>query len=291
MIYPKPSQRYENFSLNQSSPLYRGLVFAGLGGGHGSTRYVDSARQYIGTLTNYSGAGDTPAERWRFDPYLRRWAVGLDGSNDYVNLGTSKTLKPTGAFTICAWCRCDNSGYGDYGVIGDLGSAGDRANWIEIVGGAVGVQGATAVISETGAAQFAVQVTGLTNFSGVWNHWAMIFVPSVGLYLYRNGKVLGSNTTSVPASAYQNTLPVVLGARGNFQYFLSGLIADPLIMLGDQSRFLPYLADPGNADLRVGGIPLILPTARRLWGVGAVAGGWKPAWAARRQRAVGTGVI
>ena len=65
MWYPKLSQRPEWFTLNPESPLHRGLVFAGLGRVHGAGNYFDSSPyRNHGTLTGYTGAGNTPANRW-----------------------------------------------------------------------------------------------------------------------------------------------------------------------------------------------------------------------------------
>jgi hypothetical protein len=106
--------------------------------------------------------------------------------------------------------------------------------------------------------------------------------------IYHNGGLVDTRTAAISASAW--TRPFALSE--NSDAAIDGSIADPMMFERVLSPAeVRAIADPGNTDLRVGGIPLILPKARRLWGVGAVATGWKPAWAVRRQRTIGTGAI
>ncbi len=112
MRYVKPSQRPDRFDLNPWSPLSAGLVFAGLGPNRlapaGTPAYEDSSPcGNHGSLIGYAGAGDAPADKWRWDGLLRRWTLGFDGSNDYVQLGASpmNTWTKYNAFTLAAWVK------------------------------------------------------------------------------------------------------------------------------------------------------------------------------------------
>ena len=73
-----PNSRPDDFDLNTNSVLAQGLVFAGLGRFVGSTHYHDSSLyKNNGTLTGYTGAGNTPADKWQWDATLRRWMLGF----------------------------------------------------------------------------------------------------------------------------------------------------------------------------------------------------------------------
>ena len=110
MFYPRCRERYERFTLNPWSSLYDGLVFGGLGPNNrwsaGQGMYEDSTC-YLndGTLIGYTGAGNTPADKWQWNPFLRRFVLGAseDGTL-YVNCGYSQTLRLP-AFTILMWIK------------------------------------------------------------------------------------------------------------------------------------------------------------------------------------------
>ena len=96
-------QRPQSFELDHSHPLARGLVFAGLGRVPHSLVYRDSSLYgNHGTLTNMAVPA-TATSGWAWDNFLGRWATRYDGDNDYVSLGTSSILKPTGEATWAAW--------------------------------------------------------------------------------------------------------------------------------------------------------------------------------------------
>ena len=97
-------ERPEQFQLDRNHPLFVGLVFAGLAQFPGSTLYHDSACGSDGVLTGYSGAGDTPADKWQWDPYLRRMILGFDGSDDYV-LTSCPALAGAADFTLSFWAK------------------------------------------------------------------------------------------------------------------------------------------------------------------------------------------
>ena len=107
------TQRPDRFSIDMGNPLSKGLVFAGLGQMPGTTYYRDeSGYQNNGTLTGYSGAGDTPADKWQYIPQLGRWGLGFDGSNDYVIM---PKIAGT-AFTVFAWVYTATTGRGIFGM-------------------------------------------------------------------------------------------------------------------------------------------------------------------------------
>lgn len=59
-------QRPAQFWIDRSHPFAKGSVFAGLGQTPGTSLYRDdSLYKNHGTLTGYTGAGNTPADRWK----------------------------------------------------------------------------------------------------------------------------------------------------------------------------------------------------------------------------------
>jgi hypothetical protein len=265
-LYPKMRERPENFRLNTDCWLSRGSVFAGLGqfGGSKSTLYKDSSLyQNEGTLT-----GMDPPTDWVWEATLGRWVTDYDGINDYVLCPNTNLLRPTLASTAAVWCLGQSPNASNYSLMGTLGSSGNR-------GWAMGVNNAAdlnATIAVNATTQFQVPVNDI-HVSTIWTHYAMVFVPSVGLYVYQNGVLKGSNTTAPPASQYQSTLAMRIGDRGDGSAKFLGSIADPMLW-NDRALCqseISALADPSNIDLRVGGIPLIEPLWRRVYQAAAVA--------------------
>jgi len=72
---------------------------------------------------------------------------------------------------------------------------------------------------------------------------------------------------------------------------LDGFIADVLVWQGVISlEIMKAVQDPSNVDLRVGGVPLILPPRRRLFTTSVAAGPtFNPAWAAHCNTYIGLG--
>lgn len=103
------SQRFrpQFFNIDPFAPLARGLVFAGLGCAPGTFFYKDSSRESKGndgTLTGYAndGGADSPTKQWQFIPELGRWALGFDGSDDYVGFTTYPRWFPIGTTPMSA---------------------------------------------------------------------------------------------------------------------------------------------------------------------------------------------
>lgn len=152
------AMRPDIFRMNLSVPLARGLVFAGLGYAPRTFKYQDSSRYgNHGALTGYAndGGADSPPKQWQYVPQLGRWALGLDGSSNYVQIGSiwttaspysvsfwgnRDTISASFAYPFCGTTTYDNGlfVYEDGMVrIGDASSAfatysgiwTDKTNW------------------------------------------------------------------------------------------------------------------------------------------------------------------
>lgn len=87
------------FTLDSYHPLARGLLFAGMGYGHGSLRYHDSSKYGLtGTFT-----GVTPLTDCKFDPELQRPMIAMDGSGDYVGFGAPPYINNLPQLSVSVW--------------------------------------------------------------------------------------------------------------------------------------------------------------------------------------------
>ena len=284
LLYPRMCERPPEFRINQLSALYPGLRASYLGQNPGTTFYQDATLDFgrgnNGTLAGYTGAGDTPAAMW--GRALGRPVLGNDGSNDYVTASRPAGITSAGPWSIAQWVRLvatgnnwvfccrdsgdvagiywldDNSGY-EFGRVGS--AAGDR-KW---------------VASSTVAA--------------AWHHFLFTYSGSAAALWVDGNSVTATGTYMGGFGTGQNLLRI--GGNSAGSYPLAMQTADTMLwsrVLG--AAEVTALANPGNVDLRVGGVPLILPLRQRVYGAAVAAGdgGFKAAWA-RRQRQIITGGV
>jgi hypothetical protein len=239
-------------------------VFGGLGfrGSDKTTHYRDSSPYgNHGTLTGMDAATD-----WQYDNTIQRPCVDFT-PNEYITLGTKATLKPTLQITYACWANVDTAYSGQVGLIGDLGASGDRGAWMAISTSDPYSSTMTAYVAINATTLYSVTTATITTSTmlNAWAHYAMTFSPTLGLSIFMNGVLVGSNAVSPPSSIYANGLPVIIGSRGDLSgYFMLGKIADPT--LHNRALSLPeiqQLADPSNVMLS----GLILPPRRKWWAV------------------------
>jgi hypothetical protein len=276
--------RPAQFSLNHGHPLAQGMVFAGLGRHPDSTYYHDSSHYCNHGLLTTMAVPATATSGWARDGYLGRWVMTFDGYSDYVDCGASLVIKPTGAMSMAGWFNGSQQDPGYSTGFGTLGNSGSRGY---MLGMAATTSYPIAYIPSSSTALYSA--TGATSVANILVHLASVFVPSKGLYIYANGGLVGSNTSSPPASQYQNANSLKIGTRGDTSGYLRGWMSDPMMWDRELAAAeIAALADPSNTMLS----GMLQYKRRRSFGFfAAAASGFKPAWAARRQRAVGTGVI
>lgn len=233
------AQRPDNFDLNPMAPLARGLVFAGLGRFHGNTRYHDSSlHRNTGTLTGYTGAGDTPAEKWQFIPQLGRWALGFDGSNDYISASRAIAIP----FTISVWIKLNSVATAFLLSLNEVGSM-LRQYYL----GTASTDGATWVFSERRDPVGFTDAVGPASTTA-WTHILGIASATNARSIYVNGVWYNTSTTNLTAVSI-TTLD--LGRLGDdTPSYCAGRTADPCLW----SRVLSpaeiiRLADPSNVML------------------------------------------
>lgn len=259
MAYRRLQQRPADFRLDPRSPLHEGLVFAGLGRAPGTFTYFDSSPSCNdGTLNGYSGAGDTPADRWQYAPPLGRWSLSLDGGTRQMSaIASGLPVYATDAFTIAFWHNtpavvslANLFGFGD--ILPTNGGGGTERYIITYLGHYY-FWGSNADW-DTGIAVDADET---------WHHIAFTF-DGAYLQFYRDG-VPSAGPSASPGFGTTSIHITIGGGHSVAASSLFSTVADPLIFSRTLSAAeIAALADPSNADLRVGSgsDPLILPVTR-----------------------------
>ena len=136
----------------------------------------------------------------------------LDGSNDFVQFNNTGTqLVPTAGLTLIAWARIATN---DKWLVDGVGGNRTGAGY--------------ALASSGQPLEFYVNNRVISNPSGNFNNqWAMfsgVWVPSTSMTLRRNGAILTSATTTIPAAIGTPTAPLRWGARTTGD-FINGAIS------------------------------------------------------------------
>ena len=145
----------------------------------------------------------------------------FDGEDDYVNVPNDSSFKPEGAMTISGWFK----GGGKSPSMGGLGTQGGS----DTRGYHFGINNGNDVgfgIASNNTTVVSLNVNNLHN-NDVWTHYVAVFTPSTSLEIYQNGVSIGQNTTSIPATQYQdNGRAFRIGERGNNDVWFVGSIDD-----------------------------------------------------------------
>lgn len=201
--------------LNRSHRLADGLTSRWLALPHlsGGRQLYDIAGFNHGVLTN----GPTWAS-FRRDGGFN--SISFDGTDDYIDLGTTAALNLTGTMSFSCWYKSSsytqnqafiasslNGGQANYAI-----TFGFNDNKFELWNNATGpVISSTASISDPGWHHYVCTRSGT---SGSWN-----------LALYIDGLLDKSGTSALDPSG--GSYPVVLGRFGGFGgYYLSGQLGD-----------------------------------------------------------------
>ena len=268
------------FSVNHGHPLAQGLVFAGLGRHPNSTYYHDSSHYCgHGTLTDMAVPA-TATSGWTWDAYLGRWVLSLDGTNDYV--GGLTALGQPQVFSLAAWAYLSDASQPD---------GRDRLmTWCESPGSAARDRSLGYEVSSGKFVAYAYDGAAQTAYSPAQTRWGWHHIAcTLGdgfLRAWLNG-VSGTAVACSGAYAGYSSPEVTLGysALGNWYPALADAMIFSRVLTDAE---ISTLADPSNTMLS----GMLQYKRRRSFGFfAAAAGGFKPALAARRQRAVGTGVI
>lgn len=277
-----PLERPDNFRFNIHSPLANGLVFAGLGyrGSDKTDHYRDSSLYgNHGTLTNM-----TPSTDWVWDSTLNRFALDMDGTNDFMTLtathlagsveGNPWNMVLPINNTIAFWLRPDATANDDY-IYGKSGDGGTQRCTKFDGSGHLGFYSGSAYVYTSAAMN-----------DGKYHHVALA-VRENGSYgqrgIYVDGVLSLAFTDLGSSASYYGTYQGIDGFGGNPNYgYYDGIFADPLVYTRILSAAeIQQLADPSNVMLS----GLIAPPRRRLW---AVPSGVPPTGNRRRRLLIGS---
>ena len=146
------------------------------------------------------------------------YSVDLDGTNDYIDLGTSSSLNPSSALTISAWIYINGAGTGSLPTI--YSSSKNSA----------GISGGIAIAYTSNKIRFYLDTTGSSGWvfaesnstfsTGQWYHLAGTWNGST-VTLYVNGTAQ-TTTGSATTIGYNTDFPATIG-RYSSNYF-NGLI-------------------------------------------------------------------
>jgi hypothetical protein len=234
--------------------LFDGIVFDGsLAGVHRAGTYFHDASGLAnhGTLTNMD-----PATDWVWSSVLGRWALDLDGDNDYLNVPASSTLdSDVPALTLATWVFPRS--IKTYGHLG--GRWGRYAIRMRTFSGTTGLTG---FVWDSGATSVAAEANISNVPTNQWTHLALVADPSVKLYA--NGILIG--TGGELTSRATGAMAMVCGSYpaepANSSYTLDGALADwcvwPARALTPPE--IQWLAQPQNR-LRVPPCRTVFPSA------------------------------
>ncbi|GIV52539.1 MAG: hypothetical protein KatS3mg038_3282 [Candidatus Kapaibacterium sp.] len=243
-LYPRMTERPLRFRLNPYSPLYYGLALAFLGEGaqEGCTHAIDSGPYQVPTR-HYEGQPATLV----YDSHLRRPVLSVVSENRRtIRLAYDVIL--TYPWSAAVWAH--QHAVDKITGFGGTGGIGRTYVWITD-------SSKVYVAGTLGASTFG----GPGSLVNVWLHGAFSVLNGL-VSGWINGKYMGTNAHTI------GDLPIrYIHGREDAFSTNTGYLAD---LLAWNNRILTTneaaaLADPGNVDLRVGGVPLILPPRRRSW--------------------------
>lgn len=162
---------------------------------------------------------------WVGTPVLSQTSIGtpfvsFSGTGQYIYRTHSSLLSLTGSastidsamsgFTIGGWFRFDAIGTNQTVMMSKSAASGSYSwNLFCPVGSAKPL----AMVSSNGTATTTVQ-WGSSVQTNTWYFIVLQYIPSTALRIWVNDSY-AENTTSIPASVYANTEPVIIGARAH----------------------------------------------------------------------------
>jgi hypothetical protein len=236
------TERPENFEVDLSHLLMRGAVLLGLGQAHHSIRYRDeSDKGNHGTLTGYTGAGNTPADRW--GRALGRFCLSGNGTSSYAAFPAPSGLSNLKPFSLSLWAKRTDGATTQRGLVSlQLSSPTDQLAAVYWWDTYNGLWVARAQASAQGAK------VGAAFTQSNWNHFVVTSLGgAVRNSIYVNGRL---NDAAVPDAMTASAVGIMV--LGNIYYnfgaaaqFCDLLIHDRVLSVAE----INMLADPSNVML------------------------------------------
>jgi hypothetical protein len=209
----------------------------------GSTYLHDLSGNNVGTLVGYTGAGNTPADQWTFDKYLRRGALGFNGSADYVTKAAPVVI--AAPFTMSCWFNSSSITASQVLMAVNDNTISNWTAWYLSNAGATGGDPIQAISANNNTFTVAASATGYT--ANTWYHAGAVFLSATSRTAYINGVAGTPNTTSnTPAAVKATSLGWAQRTSGSDAYFV-GSMTDAVIFNGAfSSDDMKILANPGD---------------------------------------------
>ena len=190
------------YSIRQNQTYADGLVGQWLlGEGTGSVAYDTSGNENHGTTTGATYAGG----------YIGA-GMYFDGLGDYVEItGNPEELQITGALTISTWVKSSTGA-----VQAHIVSRDDLVNRDYFLRDRGADPWRFGVFNSGTEYKVDTTATGLND--NEWHHIVGVFIPDVGLYIYVDG-VLDGTENSVPSSIDNDAVNLWIGATNGGNYF------------------------------------------------------------------------
>ena len=140
-------------------------------------------------------------------------SLDFDGNDDYIDFANPPELQITGEFTVELWFKSDNVG-NDY-LINKMGASGQRGWDISFDNGAPPNGWVTFRYNRDGT-NFGSESVGYEFVkAGEWYHVVGIFKPNDYAKFFLNGTLVDIDTTLIPASMFDPSLPVRVAERSD----------------------------------------------------------------------------
>jgi len=185
----------------------------------GTTATDSSGNGHTGTLTNMTTSGQDAAYNSGWTANNRKWGAGavmFDGSNDYIDLAKTPTVKNQSTVTIASWVKVNSlSNYSTIYYETNNTSGYSRILFYILADGSV-VLGGRDGDGTPSFQNFATTRTGLIKI-GQWYHLIGVYDATTDQHkIYINGQ--DSTYTTVAGNTFPNTDPadnILLGATSS----------------------------------------------------------------------------
>ena len=143
------------------------------------------------------------------------YSMEFDGVNDVINCGNDSSLQITGAMTVSYWFK-GQTGSASVGGVGKLGASGNRGFCLDCIGTI------TFYIAQNTTSLFSLSYSNTPDNN--WHHLVGVYNPSTSVQIYLDGVLVKEQLVSIPASQYNGSNNLQIGARGDSTGFFNGSI-------------------------------------------------------------------
>ena len=175
------------------------------------------------------------------DVFRNEYSLEFDGTDSYVEVADDSSLDLTTGFTISAWIKKTDIGYG---WIVQKGTGNYKLD--------IGYSGEIRLrVWHDGGTYKELEIMSVDYSDSTWHHIIGTYTASTSLKIYGDGVLLGTNTTSIPGTLDDSSDSLFFGAYGGTSYFFEGNIDEVAIwdtaLTSNQVKTLYNGREPFNA--------------------------------------------